>query len=102
VLAILILGELGHWLDERYWGGRSWGMAVGFVFGVAVGARNLIRAASRMQKDVERAEARDPEASRWTVDESWLHKSEPPSVAHSDSEQPSRGTAGRDTDDLPS
>jgi hypothetical protein len=27
-----------------------------------------------MQRDIERAEAKDPEASRWTVDESWVHK----------------------------
>ena|ERR1700690_1259574 len=76
VLAILILGGAGHWLDGRYWGGRSWGMAIGFVLGVAVGVRNLVRAATRMQRDIERAEAQNPEASRWTVDESWLHKSE--------------------------
>jgi len=50
---------------------------VGGVFGAAVGVRNLVRAASRMQKDIEAAEAKDPEGSRWTVDESWLHKDEP-------------------------
>jgi hypothetical protein len=47
---------------------------VGFFLGVAAGVRNLMRAARRMQSDIERAEARDPEASRWTVDESWVHK----------------------------
>ena len=47
---------------------------VGFVVGVAVGFRNLIRTASGMQRDIERAEAKDPEAGRWTVDESWVHK----------------------------
>jgi len=39
-----------------------------------VGVRGLIRAAMRMQKDIERAEAQDPEGSRWTTDETWLHK----------------------------
>jgi Putative F0F1-ATPase subunit Ca2+/Mg2+ transporter len=74
VLAILILSAAGHWLDERYFGRRGWGMAVGFGLGVAVGVRDLIRVGRRMQKDIERAEAGDPEAGRWTVDESWLHK----------------------------
>jgi hypothetical protein len=77
VLGILILAGIGHWLDQRYWGGRGWGAAVGFVLGVAVGVRNLIRVAARMQKDIERAEAQDPEAGRWTVDEGWLHKPDP-------------------------
>jgi hypothetical protein len=27
-----------------------------------------------MQRDIERAEAADPEAGKWTVDEGWLHK----------------------------
>ena len=31
-----------------------------------------------MQKDIERAEANDPEGSRWTVDETWLHKGDEP------------------------
>lgn len=80
VLAILILGGAGHWLDERYWHGRGWGMGIGFVLGVAVGVRNLMRVAATMQKDIERAEAEDPAASRWTVDESWLHKPDPPQM----------------------
>jgi hypothetical protein len=74
VLAIVILGSAGHWLDRRYGVGHDWGMLIGFLLGVAVGVRTLARTAQRMQRDVERAEARDPEASRWTVDESWLHK----------------------------
>ena len=74
VLAILLLGGAGHWLDQRYWPGHDTGMFVGFLLGVAVGIRNLVAAASRMQRDIERAEASDPEASKWTVDESWLHK----------------------------
>jgi F0F1-type ATP synthase assembly protein I len=74
VLGILILSAIGHWFDTRYGGGRDWGMAIGFFLGIAVGVRNLMRVASNMQKDIERAEAQDPEASRWTVDESWLHK----------------------------
>ncbi len=74
VLTILIPAALGHWLDGRYWGNAGWGAGVGFVIGIVVGFRNLIRTANGMQRDIERAEAKDPEASRWTVDESWVHK----------------------------
>jgi hypothetical protein len=77
VLTILILGGIGHWLDTRYWGHSGWGAGVGFVLGVAVAFRNLVRTAKGMQRDIERAEARDPQASRWTVDESWVHKDAP-------------------------
>jgi len=73
VVAILLLAGIGHWLDGRYWGGRDWGMSAGFLLGVAVGVRNLVRIAHRMQGDIERAEARDPQAKSWTVDTSWLH-----------------------------
>ena len=78
VLSILILGGIGHWLDQRYWHGHDWGMTVGFLLGIAVGVRNLVRAAQRMQRDIEREEARNPEASRWTVDQSWLHPNDEP------------------------
>ncbi len=74
VLTILIPAAIGHWLDGRYWGHGDWGGGVGFVLGMAVGFRNLIRTSSHMQRDIERAEAKDPAASRWTVDESWVHK----------------------------
>jgi F0F1-type ATP synthase assembly protein I len=74
VLTILLLGALGHWLDGRYWHDSGWGTGVGFLLGVAVGFRNLIRTARNMQRDIERAEANDPEASRWTVDPTWIHK----------------------------
>jgi hypothetical protein len=73
VLTILILGGLGNWLDGRYWGGHGWGTGIGFLLGVAVAFRNLIRTANQMQRDIERAEAKDPRGSRWTVDESWVH-----------------------------
>jgi Putative F0F1-ATPase subunit Ca2+/Mg2+ transporter len=76
VLTIGLVGALGQWLDQRYWGGRGWGLGGGFLLGVAVAFRNLIRVAGQMQVDIERAEARDPEAGRWRVDEGWLH--EPP------------------------
>ena len=78
VLSILILGGIGHWLDQRYWRGHDWGMTVGFLLGIAVGVRNLVRAAQRMQRDIEREEARNPAASRWTVDQSWLHPTDEP------------------------
>ncbi len=74
VLTILIPAAIGHWLDGRYWNHGDVGAGVGFVIGVAVGFRNLIRTANGMQRDIERAEAKDPDASRWTVDESWVHK----------------------------
>jgi hypothetical protein len=74
VLTILIPAAIGHWLDGKYWHNGGWGAGVGFVLGVVVGFRNLVRTANGMQRDIERAEANDPEAGRWTVDESWLHK----------------------------
>jgi F0F1-type ATP synthase assembly protein I len=74
VLTILIVAGLGHWLDSLYGGGRGWGTAIGFLLGAAVAFRNLMRTAREMQRDIERAEARDPEGSRWTVDPSWVHK----------------------------
>src|SRR5689334_868623 len=74
VLAMHRLCGIVHWLDQRYWGGHDWGMTAGFFLGLAVGVRNLVRTAQRMQRDIERAEARDPEGSRWTVDQSWLHQ----------------------------
>jgi hypothetical protein len=77
VLAILLLGALGHWLDGRYFGGHDYAMMTGGFLGVAVGIRSLVRAARRMQKDIEADEAANPEASRWTVDETWLHPQEP-------------------------
>ena len=99
VVSILLLGALGHWLDGRYFGGHDYGMMVGGLLGVAVGVRNLVRAARRMQKDIEAAEARDPEGSRWTVDETWLHQGDesggagsgkaPPPPPPDDHEKPS-------------
>jgi hypothetical protein len=74
ILAMLILGGIGHWLDGRYLGGHDYGMFIGGALGVAVGVRTLVKAARRLQKDIEIAEAKDPEGSRWTVDDSWLHK----------------------------
>jgi len=74
VLTILLLGALGHWLDVRYWAGSGWGTAGGFLLGVVVAFRNLLRTAAHMQRDIERAEARDPDAGRWKVDPGWLHE----------------------------
>ncbi len=74
VLTILIVSALGQWLDRKYWGGHGWGVGVGFVLGVAVAFRNLIRIAGEMQRDIEKAEANDPEAGRWKVEEGWLHE----------------------------
>ncbi len=76
VLTIGLVAGLGQWLDVRYWGGRGWGLAAGFFLGVAVAFRNLVRTARGMQADIERAEARDPEGSRWTVDESWVNRND--------------------------
>jgi Putative F0F1-ATPase subunit Ca2+/Mg2+ transporter len=74
VLTIGIFAGIGHWLDARYWHDGGWAMGVGFFLGMAVAFRNLMRTAKDMQRDIERAEAKDPEAGRWTVDESWVHK----------------------------
>jgi hypothetical protein len=84
VVAVLLLGAVGHWLDGRYWPGHDTGM----VLGVAVAVRNLVRLAHRMQRDIEAAEARDPEAGKWKVDPGWLHEAqeatqEPPDEPHS-------------------
>ncbi len=84
VLTILIVGALGQWLDRRYWGNHGWGLGVGFFLGVAVAFRNLVRTAGQMQADIERAEARDPEAGHWKVTEGWLH---PPAPADRDPDE---------------
>jgi hypothetical protein len=73
VLTILILAGIGHWLDVRYWHDSGYGVGAGFVLGCVIGFRNLIRTANTMQRDIERDEANDPEAGKWTVDESWTH-----------------------------
>jgi hypothetical protein len=91
VLTILITGALGQWLDRRYLGGHGWGLATGFVLGVAVAFRNLIRTAGQMQADIERAEARDPEAGHWKVDEGWLHDPPEPERVVSDADKPDGG-----------
>jgi hypothetical protein len=72
VLTILLVGALAQWLDGRYGGGHGWIAAPTFLLGVAVAFRNLARTANGMQRDIEREEARNPSASRWTVDPSWL------------------------------
>jgi putative F0F1-ATPase subunit (Ca2+/Mg2+ transporter) len=87
VLAILILGGIGHWLDTRFGRTRDWGMTIGFFLGIAVGVRNLVRVATHMQKDIEKAEAQDPEASRWTVDESWVQASQEPGKDDKDGDE---------------
>jgi F0F1-type ATP synthase assembly protein I len=74
VLSIVILGGIGRWLDGRFWHEQGWGTLGGFLLGVAVGVRNLVWVARRMQRDIERAEAADPQAHRWTVDESWVYR----------------------------
>ena len=77
VLTILILAAIGHWLDGRYWHDSGYATGAGFLLGVAVGFRNLVRTANRMQRDIERAEANDPEAGKWKVDPSWVHEDPP-------------------------
>jgi hypothetical protein len=93
VLTILIVSWCGHWLDGRYWGGHGWGLVGGFVLGVAMGFRNLVRTAQQMQRDIERAEANDPQAGRWTVDPAWLHGEAP--------EAPKTDTQGDASGDRP-
>jgi hypothetical protein len=88
VLTILLVGALGQWLDQRYWGGRGWGLGAGFLLGVATAFRNLVRTAGQMQADIERAEARDPEARHWKVDEGWLHEPPPNEPTAPDADAP--------------
>jgi hypothetical protein len=98
VLTIIFLWWWGIWLDGRYWGGQGWGLVVGFLLGVTVGFRNLIRTAAQMQRDIERAEARDPQAGRWTVDPHWLH-GDPPASDEEDvaRQRSSKGPPSNDT-----
>jgi hypothetical protein len=96
VSTILLPAAAGHWLDGRYWGNGGWGAAVGFLFGAAVAFRNLVRTARGMQADIERAEAKDPEASRWTVDESWLHDDTSPATPERDRLQERHRENGKD------
>ena len=96
VVAILLLAGIGHWLDDRYWGRRDWGLGAGFALGIAVGLRNLIRAASHMQTDIEQAEAADPEAGRWTVDDSWLHEDQASQVPREGEPRPTPPRSDKD------
>jgi hypothetical protein len=101
IVTILIPAAIGNWLDERYWNRGGWGAGVGFVIGVAVGFRNLLRSARNMQRDIERAEANDPEAGRWTVDESWVHRDEPPTRDDGNGGGPKHDDDRRDGKDGP-
>lgn len=93
VLTILIVGALGQWLDRKYWGSSGWGLGAGFLLGVAVAFRNLIRIAGQMQADIERAEANDPEAGRWRVEEGWLHDEPGPEKIARDLDSQHSGSA---------
>jgi len=106
VLTILIPAAIGHWLDGKYWHDSGYGAGVGFVLGAAVGFRNLVRTASSMQRDIERAEANDPEAGKWKVDEAWLHGDAPPGDTHThaaspDTKDDADGRGGRSGKDGP-
>ena len=101
VLTILILGGLGRWLDTRYWGGRGWGSGAGFLLGVAVAFRNLMRTAAHMQRDIERAEMQDPAANRWKVDAGWLHDNHDRDHAASDRDAEPREIPGESDDHGP-
>ncbi len=87
VLTIVIASWVGHWFDGRHGGHGSLGMGIGFLIGVAVGFWNLVRTAQGMQRDIERAEARDPAAGRWTVSEGWLYKPDESAGAKHDPER---------------
>jgi hypothetical protein len=96
-LTILIVAGIGHWLDLRYWPGKNWGLLVGFALGAAAAFRNLMRTSRQMQRGIERAEAQDPAASRWTVDESWLNDGTSPAAPGDDpggSSKPKEREAG--------
>jgi ATP synthase protein I len=88
VVAVVITAALGHWLDHRYWGGHGWGLMAGALLGFGAGLRNLMRSAQKVQEDIEREDAQNPRAHRWTVDEDWLHKE--PGDPAPDSDDPDR------------
>ena len=73
LVAIMVIGGVGYWLDGRFWGGHGWGLIGGVVLGFAAGLRNLLRSAEGMQKDLEREDAENPGGKRWKVDENWIH-----------------------------
>jgi len=84
VVAVLVTAGIGHWLDGRYWGGRGWGLMGGALLGFAAGMRNLLRSARKMEKDIEREDAENPQVKRWTVDDSWVHKEPEEGAQHWD------------------
>ncbi len=73
LVAILVIGGAGYWLDGRFWGAHGWGLMGGVVLGFAAGLRNLLRSAQGMQRDLEREDAANSGVKRWTVDEKWVH-----------------------------
>ena len=101
VLGVLLLGGAGHWLDGRYAHGQDRWVIVGFLLGVAVGVRNLVRVAASMQRNIERAEAADPRASRWTVDESWVYRDEGNLARGSDPDKTPGAAEGADPREPP-
>jgi F0F1-type ATP synthase assembly protein I len=50
IVAILILGGLGYWLDGR-WGTRPWLMVIGGAAGFALGMWHMVRAAMKAFHD---------------------------------------------------
>ncbi len=57
----------GRWLDQRF-GAHGWLTLAGFLAGVVVGFRNLFRAASFMQRDIQRAERKQRGEDPWPED----------------------------------
>lgn len=62
----IILGYYGgHWLDQKWGGGRGWLTAFGTIVGVYAGFRAIFSAAKHMSADIERAERRDRGEDPW-------------------------------------
>lgn len=71
LLSMAVGYYVGHWADRKL--GTHWIAAVGFLVGVYAGFRALFRAASQMQRDIEREErmirGEDPWAERADEDD---------------------------------
>ena len=64
LLASIAVGYyLGHWLDGKL--GTRWIAFVGFILGCYAGFRALFRAASQMQRDIEREEKLERGEDPW-------------------------------------
>jgi F0F1-type ATP synthase assembly protein I len=69
LLSIGVGYYLGHFLDERFFGGKGWATGIGFLLGVYAGFKGIWRAAKKMQRDVEIAEKLERGDDPWEDDD---------------------------------